>query len=92
MNISYDTDITDMGWDITETWKGVSCKIHNDLDPACPQEFFGDYVKGTSIPDVSASGVLHTHSTAKKISGTGIPILDRMTLVNLGKKKSLPIL
>ena len=39
----------------------------------------GGYVKGTSIPDVSASGVLHTHSPAKKIAGTGIPILDRMT-------------
>ena len=38
------------------------------------------------MPDVSESGVLHTHSTAKKISGTGNPILDQMTLVKPGKK------
>ena len=32
--------------------------------------------------------VLRTHSPAKKICGSGIPILDRMTLVNLGKENS----
>ena len=39
-----------------------------------------------SISDVSASGVSHTHSPAKKISGTGGPILDQMALVEPGKK------
>ena len=42
----------------------------------------------TSMSDVSAYGVLHTHSPAKKISGTGSPILDRTILVKPGKKKS----
>ena len=50
--------------------KGVSWKMHNELDPAFPQECVADYIKGVSMPDVSASGVLHTHSSAKKISGT----------------------
>ena len=40
------------------------------------------------MPDVSASAVLHTHSPTKKIAVTGSPILDQMTLVNPGKKKS----
>ena len=60
--------------------------MHNELDPACPQECVGDYVKGKSIPYVSESRILHTHITAKKISGTESPILNRMTLVNPGKK------
>ena len=47
----------------------------------------GDYVKGASILDVSASGVLDTHIPDKKIAGNGSPILDRMSLVNPGKKK-----
>ena len=48
----------------------------------------GNYVKGASIPDASASGVLHTCSPAKEISGTGRPILDWMTLDNGGKENS----
>ena len=40
------------------------------------------------MPDVSASGFLHTHSPTKKISGTGSTILEQMTLVNPGKKNS----
>ena len=46
----------------------------------------GDYVKGTSISDVSESGVLHTHSPAKNIAGTGSPILEQITLVKPGNK------
>ena len=88
MNIPDDIDITNMGGDGTNTEEGVSWRLHIELDPASPQECVGVYVKGMSMPNVSASGVLHTHSTAKKISGTGIPILERMTLVNPGKKKS----
>ena len=34
MNISEDADITNMGWDVTKTEKGVSCNLHNELDPA----------------------------------------------------------
>ena len=88
MNIPEDADITDMGWDGTKTEKGVSWKLHNDLDPSCPQEGAVDDVKGTSMPDVSASGVLQIHGPAKEIAGTGSPILDRMALGKLGKKKS----
>ena len=40
------------------------------------------------MPDVSASGVLQIHGPAKEIAGTGSPILDRMALGKLGKKKS----
>ena len=50
--------------------------------------FVGDYVKRTSIPDVSTSGVLHTYSPAKKIDGNRSPILDQMKLAKPGKKKS----
>ena len=88
MNIPEDADIIEMGWDGTEVKKGVSWKLHGKTDPACPEECVGDYIKGMSMPDVSASGVLHTHSPAGKISGTGSPILDQMTLVKSGKKKS----
>ena len=48
----------------------------------------GDYIKRTSMPDASEYGVVYTHSPANKTSGIGSPILDRMTLVNTGKKKS----
>ena len=47
----------------------------------------GNYVKGTSMPDASASEVLHTSIPDKEISGTGSPILDRVTIGNPGKKK-----
>ena len=46
----------------------------------------GDYLKVTSIPDVSASRVLHTCIPAKEIAETGSPILDRMKLGNMGRK------
>ena len=48
----------------------------------------GHYVRGTSMPDVSASTVLHTHSPAKRIARIGSPILDQMTLVKPRKKDS----
>ena len=56
------------------------------MGPACPQEYVGNYVKMTSMLDVSASRVLHTCIPAKEISGTGIPILDWMEIGNPGKK------
>ena len=40
------------------------------------------------MTDVSESGVLHTHSPANKISGTGSTTLYRMALGNPGKKNS----
>ena len=46
------------------------------------------YVKGTIMPDVSASGALHTNIPAREIAGTGSPILGRMTLGKPGKKNS----
>ena len=88
MNIPEDADITEMGWDGTEVEKGVSWKLQNDLDPACPQECVGNYVKGTSMPDVLVSGVLHTFSTSKETARTGSPILDQMTSRNPWKKNS----
>ena len=88
MNIPEGADITEVGWDGTEAEKGVSWKLYSALDLALPHECVGDYVKGTSMPDASASEVLHTCSPAKEIAGTGSPILDRMTLGKLGKKNS----
>ena len=88
MNIPEDIDITNMGGDGTNTEEGVSWRLHIELDPASPQDCVGVYVKGMSMPNVSASGVLHTHSTSKKIACTGSPILDQMTLVKMGKKNS----
>ena len=80
MNIPEDSDLTNMGWDGTDSERGVSWKLHNELYPAFQQECVRDYVKGTSMLDVSEYWVLHTHSPPKKISGTGIPMLDQMTL------------
>ena len=88
MNIPEDADINEMGWDGTEARKGVLWKLHNDLDPACPQEFVGNYVERKSMPDASSSEVLHTYSPAKEIAGTGTPILDWMALGKPGKKNS----
>ena len=65
MNIPEDAYMNDMGWDGTEEEKGVSWKLHNELYPACPQECVGNYVKGKSMPDASASEVFHTCSTAR---------------------------
>ena len=50
----------------------------------------GNDVKGAkeSMPDASASEVLHTCSPGKEIDGTGSPILDRVTLGKPGTKKS----
>ena len=88
MNIPEDADITEMGWDGAEAEKEVSWKLHNKLDPACPQECVGNKVKGTSVPDASAYEVLHTCSPTKEIAGTGSPILDRVTLGKPGNKNS----
>ena len=46
----------------------------------------GNYVKGMSLLDALASEVLHTYIPAKEISGTGSPILDRITLGKPGEK------
>ena len=67
VNLPEDADITDMGWDSIKTEKGVSWKLHNELYPACPQGCVGGYETGTSMPDVSASGVLLAHSPARNI-------------------------
>ena len=88
MNIPENADITEMGWYGTKTEKGVSWNLQNEQDSDCPQECVEDYVKWTSMSYVSASVILHTHSPAKEIAGTGSPILDRMTLGKPGKKKS----
>ena len=43
MNIPEDIDMSQMGWDGTGHPKGVTWKLHNETDPACPQECVGDY-------------------------------------------------
>lgn len=52
--------MTQMGWDGIKVQKGVSWKLHNDPNPAFPQEFAENYVKGTNIPDASSLKVLNT--------------------------------
>ena len=53
MNLPEDTDMTEMGWDGTESEKGVSWKLHNEPDPACPHEYVGNYAKRTNMSDAS---------------------------------------
>ena len=85
MKISEDTDMTEMGWDGTKE-KCVLWKLHNEPDTACPHECVGNDKKGTSIPDASASEVLHKCITGKKIDENLSPILNRVMLGNPGKK------
>ena len=42
MNILDDLNIGDMGMDRKVLKKGITCKLHNETDPRCPQEFVGD--------------------------------------------------
>lgn len=51
MNIPEDMDMADMGWDGVDQPKGVTWKLHNETDPASPQECVGDY-SGPSLDDV----------------------------------------
>ena len=64
---------------------------NNEAEYEEPSVNIGSFVKGNSMPDVSVSGVLCTHVPSKKISRTGSPILDWMTLGKPGKKRVLPI-
>ena len=41
MNIPDDLDMGEMGMDITGLKKGTVCKLHNETDPGCPQEYVG---------------------------------------------------
>ena len=45
MNIPDDLDMGDMGMDRTGLKKVITCKLHNDTDPGCPQECVGDCSK-----------------------------------------------
>ena len=45
MNIPDDLDIDEMGMVRTGLKRGITCKLHNETDPRCPQECIGDYVK-----------------------------------------------
>ena len=42
MNIPDDLDMGDMGMDRTGLKRGVMWKLHNEIDPGCPQECVGD--------------------------------------------------
>ena len=66
----------DMVWDGNKAENGISWKLHNESYPACPHECVGSYEKGTTIPDVSGSGVLHTCIPGKDKHGTDSPILN----------------
>ena len=41
MNIPDDLDMGELGMDGTGFKKGIMCKLHNDTDPGCPQEYVG---------------------------------------------------
>ena len=51
-DVSDDDDMDDMGWSRTKATKVFPWKLHNESDPAFPQEFVGNYKKGTTIPYV----------------------------------------
>ena len=42
MNIPNDLDMVEMGMDRTGLKKRITCKLHNEIDPRCPQEGVGD--------------------------------------------------
>ena len=42
MNITDDLDMGGMGMDGKGLKKGITCKLHNETDPRCPQECVGD--------------------------------------------------
>ena len=42
MNIPNDLDMGDMGMERKGYKKGITCKLHNETDPVCPQECVGD--------------------------------------------------
>ena len=42
MNVPDDLDMGEMGMDGTGFKKGITCKLHNETDPGCPQECVGD--------------------------------------------------
>ena len=41
MNIPDDLNMGKMGMDRTGLTKGITCKLHNNTDPGCPQECVG---------------------------------------------------
>ena len=45
MNVPDDLDIGAMGMDRKGLKKGITCKLHNETDPRCPQECIGDFGK-----------------------------------------------
>ena len=45
MNIPDDVDMGKMGMDGAGFKKGITCKIHNETYPGCPQECVGDFGK-----------------------------------------------
>ena len=42
MNIPYYLDMGEMGMYGTGLKRGITCKLHNETDPRCPQECVGD--------------------------------------------------
>ena len=42
MNIPNDLDIKEMRMDGTGFKKGITCKLHNNIDSGFPQEYVGD--------------------------------------------------
>ena len=86
INISEDFKMDEVGWDWTESEKYILWKLHNESNPACPQEFVGNYVKGNNMPDTSELGVLNTSSTGNGKRGTGNSILDQALSENPIKK------
>ena len=43
MNIPDDLDMEEMGMDRKGLKKGITCELHNETDPRCPQQCVGDF-------------------------------------------------
>ena len=90
MNISDETDMTEVVWDGTEAERGVSGKPQNDSDPTFPQECVGNDVKGNNFPDTSTLNIMYKCSPVKEIHGTGITTLEQASSEKPRKKNSFP--
>ena len=73
MNIPDDMDMREMGMDGKVLKKGITCKLHNETDPRCPQECVGDCGKtgrkngAMECPNIGLRG--GTYNTVKLEKG-----------------------
>ena len=73
MNIPDDVDMAEMGMDGKVLKKGITCKLHNEIDPRFPQECVGDCGNAgrkngaIECPNIGVRG--GTHNTVKLEKG-----------------------